>query len=141
MAETVHLEVVTRRRRVLAVDADFVELPGVLGALGVLPGHTPLLTALGIGELMYRRDHAEEYLAVRGGFAEILPDRVTVLAEAAEEPAEIDVEAARRDREEAEAALRTADAAELDRLRARLQLAVTRLQVAGRAGRGRGGAV
>lgn len=141
MAETVHLEVVTRRRRVLAVDADFVELPGVLGALGVLPGHTPLLTALGIGELMYRSDHAEEYLAVRGGFAEILPDRVTVLAEAAEEPGEIDIEAALRERKEAEAALRTADAAELDRLRARLQLAVTRLQVAGRAGRGRGSAV
>ena len=136
MAETVHLEVVTRSRRVLSVDADFVELPGVLGALGVLPGHTPLLTALGIGELMYRRDHGEEYLAVQGGFAEILPDRVTVLAEGAEEPGEIDVEAARREREEAEAAMRTADAAELDRLRAKLQLAVTRLQVATRAGRG-----
>jgi len=73
---------------------------------------------------------------VQGGFAEILPDRVTVLAEGAEEPGEIDVEAARREREEAEAAMRTADAAELDRLRAKLQLAVTRLQVATRAGRG-----
>ena len=136
MAETVRLEVVTRDREVLSVDADFVELPGVLGALGVLPGHTPLLTQLGIGELMYRQDHAEAYLAIRGGFAEIMPDRVTVLAEGAEAPGEIDVEAAERERREMEEALKTADAAELDRMRARLQLAVTRLQVAARASRG-----
>ena len=133
MAETVRLEVVTRTREVLSVDAEFVELPGVLGALGVLPGHTPLLTELGIGELMYRRDHAESYLAIQGGFAEVLPDRVTVLAEGAEAPSEIDVEAAERERQEMEAAMRTADAAELDRMRARLQLAITRLQVAARA--------
>ena len=132
MADTVHLEVVTRTRRVLSVDVEFVELPGVLGALGVLPGHTPLLTQLGIGELMYRRDHAEEYLAIRGGFAEVMPDRVTVLAEGAEAPSEIDVEAAEKERREMEEALKTADAAELDRMRARLQLAVTRIQVASR---------
>ena len=135
MAETVHLDVVTRTRLVLSVDADFVELPGVLGALGVLPGHTPLLTKLGIGELMYRRDRAEAYLAIRGGFAEIMPDRVTVLAEGAEAPGEIDVEAAERERREMEEALKTADGAELDRMRARLQLAVTRLQVASRTSR------
>jgi len=135
MAHRIRLEVVTRSRRVLEAEADFVELPGVEGALGVLPGHTPLLTALGIGELMYRRDHAEEYLAISWGFAEVLPDRVTVLAEVAETPAEIDVEAARRDQEEAEAALRTAGAVELDRMLAKLEMAVTRLRVASR-GRG-----
>ncbi len=135
MAERLRLEVVTQSRRVLATEADFVELPGIEGALGVLPGHTPLLTALGIGELMFRRDHAEEYLAISWGFAEVLPDRVTVLAEVAETPEEIDVEAAERERAEAEAALRTVEAAELDVMLARLHMAVTRLRVAAR-GRG-----
>ena len=134
MGGTLHLEVVTQTRKVLEEDVLEVQLPGVLGMLGVLPGHTPLLTTLGIGELMYRKDHREAYLAIQWGFAEVLPDRVTVLATLAEAPEEIDVESAERDQREAEAALATVDAADLDRMRAKLELAITRLQVARRRG-------
>lgn len=130
MAKPLHLEVVTQTRRLLDLDVDEVQLPGTLGALGVLPGHTPLLTSLGIGELMYRTDHRESYLAIQWGFAEILPDRVTVLATVAETPEEIDVTQAEKEKEEAEAALKTADMVELEKMRANLQMAITRLQVA-----------
>jgi len=132
VAGALHLEVVTRARRVVDAEVDEVQLPGALGMLGVLPGHTPLLTTLGTGELMYRSDHRESYLALQWGFAEVLPDRVTILAEVAEEPGEIDVELAEKDRAEAEAALANVGPAELERMRAKLELAVTRLQVARR---------
>ena len=130
MPNRLHLEVVTQVRRLLDLEVDEVQLPGTLGALGVLPGHTPLLTSLGIGELMYRTDHRESYLAIQWGFAEILPDRVTVLATVAETPEEIDVSQAERDKHEAEAALKTVDMVELEKMRAKLQMAITRLQVA-----------
>ncbi|HHQ49515.1 MAG TPA: F0F1 ATP synthase subunit epsilon [Acidobacteria bacterium] len=130
MAGALHLEVVTQSRRVVEADVDEVQLPAALGMIGVLPGHTPLLTTLGTGELAYRTDHRESYLAIQWGFAEVLPDRVTVLATVAEEPGEIDVEAAERERAEAEAALANVGPVELDKMRAKLELAVTRLQVA-----------
>ncbi len=130
MPNRLHLEVVTQVRRLLDLEVDEVQLPGTLGALGVLPGHTPLLTSLGIGELMYRIDHRESYLAIQWGFAEILPDRVTVLATVAETPEEIDVSQAEQDKHEAEAALKTVDMVELEKMRAKLQMAITRLQVA-----------
>ncbi len=132
MSELLRLEVVTRTRRVLDVEVEAVELPGVLGALGVLPGHTPLLTSLGIGELTYRSDHREGYLAIQWGFAEVLPDRVTVLASLAEAPEEIDVAGAEQDVRDSELALKSAGAADVEILSARLQLAVTRLKVAAR---------
>ncbi len=134
MAGTLKLEVVTPNRRVLTADAEEVQLPGALGALGVLPGHTPLLTSLDIGELMYRVGHRETYLALQWGFAEVLPDRVTVLATVAERPEEIDVAAAQQARVEAETALKGADANELERMTAHLKMAMTRLRVAGRLG-------
>ncbi len=134
MAGSLRLEVVTRTRRVVDATADEIQLPGTLGMLGVLPGHTPLLTTLGTGELMYRTDHRESYLAIQGGFAEVLPDRVTVLATVAEEPGEIDIQLAERERADAEAALASVDAADLERMRAKLELAVTRIRVARRAG-------
>ncbi len=132
MAGELHLEVVTQSRRVVDTDVDEVQLPAALGMLGVLPGHTPLLTTLGTGELMYRTDHRESHLAIQWGFAEVLPDRVTILAAVAEEPEEIDVELAERERAEAEAALANVGPTELERMRAKLELAVTRLQVARR---------
>lgn len=132
MKDRLRLEVVTQTRRVLDVETEQVELPGTLGALGVLPGHTPLLTTLGIGELMYRSDHRESYLALQWGFAEVLPDRVTVLASIAEMPEEIDVATAERERYEAEMALKTAGAMEVKVITARLQMALTRLKVAER---------
>jgi F0F1-type ATP synthase, epsilon subunit (mitochondrial delta subunit) len=67
VAGGLHLDVVTQTRRLLSAEVDEVQLPGALGALGVLPGHTPLLTSLGIGELMYRTDHRESYLAIQWG--------------------------------------------------------------------------
>ncbi len=133
MAEgRLHLTVVTPTRTAVAADVDEVTLPGALGALGILPGHTPLLAALRIGELSYRQGVREHFLAIQWGFAEVAGDRVTVLAEVAELPEEIDVEQAQSDKQEAEAAMRTASGTDLDTQRAKLQAAVTRLTVAAR---------
>jgi F-type H+-transporting ATPase subunit epsilon len=133
MSERLQLEVVTPQRMVLQTEAAEVRLPGALGELGVLPGHTPLLTTLAIGQLTVIGDGATQPLAIYGGFAEVLPDKVTVLAALAERPEDIDVDAARRDRAAAEEALKTAAAEELEEITKKLQLAVARLQVAGAA--------
>jgi len=125
------LEVVTPERQLLSEEVEEVRLPGTLGEMGVLPGHTPLLTSLGTGPLTYTAGRQQAVLAVQGGFAEVLPDRVTVLATVAERPAEIDLEAARRQLAEAEAALPTADADNLGELTDAVRLATTRLEVAG----------
>ena len=77
---TIALEIVTPDRPLVREQVDEVELPGAEGYMGVLPGHTPLLTLLQVGELWYRRGNEKTYLAVAFGFAEVLPDRVTVLA-------------------------------------------------------------
>jgi F-type H+-transporting ATPase subunit epsilon len=131
VAETLLLELVTPERRVLSEEVAEVRIPGLLGELGVLPGHTPLLTALGTGPLAYTQGGREHRLALQGGFAEVLPDRVTVLARVAELPLEIDIEAARRQLAEAEAALPKAAAESIDELNDALRLAVTRLEVGG----------
>jgi F-type H+-transporting ATPase subunit epsilon len=127
-----HLKVVTPVRVVVEADADEVTLPGALGALGILPGHAPLLVTLGIGELSYRTATREHYIAVQRGFAEVAADVVTVLADVAELPGEIDVEAAREEKRAAEAALRSAAGEEFEHQRAHLEAAVTRITVAGR---------
>lgn len=93
---------VTPQREVLRESVAEVQLPALSGYLGILPGHTPLLTELGIGPLTYKKAAEIGYLAVSGGFAEVLPERVTVLAEAAERSEEIDVARARADLAEAE---------------------------------------
>ena len=93
------VELVTAEGRVLSQEADFVLAPGAAGDLGVLPHHIPLLTPLRTGEVMVRNDGVEEYLFVSGGFLEVLPDRVVILADAAERAEDIDqarAEAARR---------------------------------------------
>ncbi len=130
--DALHLQVVTPTRTVVDEDVEDVTLPGALGALGILPGHTPLLAALRIGELWYRKGAREYYMAIEGGFAEVGDDRVTVLAEVAELPEEIDVSAAEEIRRAAEEAMRTASGDDLDRQRARLEGALTRITVAGR---------
>ena len=96
------LEVVTPEREVVREAVAEVQLPGFSGYLGILPGHTPLLTELGIGPLIYKKGSEHGYVAVIGGFAEVLPERVTVLAEAAERSEEIDAARARADLLEAE---------------------------------------
>jgi F-type H+-transporting ATPase subunit epsilon len=96
------VELATPIRLVLAEDADEVIIPGSDGYFGVLPGHAPLLALLGIGEVTCRIGRMERYLAVSGGFAEVGPERVTILAETAERPEEIDTARAQAARERAE---------------------------------------
>ncbi len=124
----------TPDRSVVADKVDEVEIPGAEGYFGVLPGHTPLLATLKVGELWYRKGAEKFYLSIALGFAEVLPDRVTILAELAERADEIDVaraEAARRRAEERIAK----PAPEIDFERARLALmkSLVRLQVSTRA--------
>jgi F-type H+-transporting ATPase subunit epsilon len=126
------LQVVTPTRTVVAAEADSVELPGELGYLGILPGHTPLITVLKAGVLTYRNGGDEHSLAIAAGFAEIANDAVTVLADQAEGPGEVDVVAAERERSGAEEELKTASRESLDEIRARLELAQARLAIAKR---------
>ena len=131
MSETLRLEVVTPSRRVLTARVSEVRIPGVLGELGVLPGHTPLLTSLGTGELKWTEEGSERgRLVVQGGFAEVQPDAVTVLASVAETVDQIDLEAARAAFDEAQAALRTASAEDFDAIDAAARLAGARIDAA-----------
>lgn len=132
MADRLHLKVVTPTRVVVDEVVDEVQLPGMLGVLGILPGHAPLLASLSIGELAYRKGVREQYLAIQWGFAEVTGDAVTVLAEVAEKPEEIDVEEARKARVAAEEALRAASPEEFAQHKTVLDAAVTRLKVAAR---------
>src|SRR5882762_7058009 len=101
------LEIVTPARALLAEEVDEVVVPGSEGGLGVLPGHTPLLSSLKIGELWYRQGQEKHYLAIAFGFVEVLPDRVTVLADVGERAQEIDVQRAERAKQRAEELLRS----------------------------------
>lgn len=126
------LQVVTPTRTVVDSEADEVNLPGELGYLGILPGHTPLITVLKTGVVSYRNGGDERALAVSAGFAEIANDVVTVLADSAEAPAEVDAAAAERERAQAEEEMKAADRESLDAVRSRLELAQARLEVARR---------
>lgn len=129
---TLKLKVVTPTRTVVDAEADEVEMPGELGYVGILPGHAPLITALKTGVLSFRSGGAERSVAISGGFAEVAGDVVTVLADSAEEPAEVDVSAAERDRAQAEEELKSAGGETLEQVRARLELAEARLAIARR---------
>jgi F-type H+-transporting ATPase subunit epsilon len=133
MAGTLHLEVVTPERRVVESEADSVELPGSEGYLGILPGHTALVTLLKTGVLSYKRGGSREAFAVSAGLAEIADDKVSVLADSAQAASDIDAAAAERERSEAEKQMATASADTLPEIRARLELAQARLAVARRA--------
>jgi F-type H+-transporting ATPase subunit epsilon len=139
MADRLRLKLATPTRLVVSGEADEVVVPGVEGAFGVLPGHAPLLSLVGTGEVMYRTGREEHYLAVSGGFAEVGPDHVTILTESAEGPEEIDVARARSAGERAEQRLRAPviDETDVDRALSALARARARLQTAGRR---RGGA-
>src|SRR6202044_1794108 len=91
LPEAIELQIVTPERHVLQETVKAVEIPGKEGYLGILPGHAPLITELGIGVLMYRSDTETRYLSIVDGYAEVLPDRVIVLAEVSEPGEEIDV--------------------------------------------------
>jgi len=135
---SIELQIVTPDRLVLKENVDEVEIPGSEGYFGVLPGHTPLLAALAIGELWYRQGQEKTYLSIAFGFAEVLPDRVTILARLAEKAGDIDLE-------RAEAALARAqqrlagpqqDAVDYERARTALLKSLSRLNVSSRIGVG-----
>jgi F-type H+-transporting ATPase subunit epsilon len=113
MPDTLHLQIVTPDRLLVREDCDQVQVPGKSGELGILPGHAPLITELMIGEISYRVGTTTQYLAVAWGFAEVLPEKVTILADAAERAEDIDVKRAQEAKARAEEALRRA-AADLD---------------------------
>ena len=133
----IQLSVVTPAREVAHEKVRGVTVPGKSGYLGILPGHAPLLSELQAGELTYERESSTEYLAVSRGFVEVLPERVIVLAEAAERAAEIDAERAQRAKQRAEERLQKITEPGIDRERARsaLDRAATRLAVVARAPR------
>ena len=130
----IQLQIVSADRSLVNERVDEVEIPGADGYFGVLPGHTPLLALLGAGELWYRQGQEKHYLAIALGFAEVLPDRVTILAEFAERASEIDIARAEAARKRAEQRM-TSPVPDMDWERARVALmkALTRLQVASRA--------
>jgi F-type H+-transporting ATPase subunit epsilon len=129
------LEIVTPERLAYSDTVDSVQLPGIEGELGVLPHHAPLVSMLGVGELRIRKGGAEESFAIIGGFLQVRPDRVVVMAETADLSSEIDLERAQEARREAERALEDAartDAVDLAAARASLQQALLRIRVAER---------
>ena len=134
MADKIQLEVVTPERRVLAEPVDMVTVPGLGGELGILPGHTPLISQLQTGVLTYVQDGKSFPLHVSGGFVEVRDDHVSVLAEVAERPDEIDVTGARASRDKLEKQLNAWSGSEEDfqEVKTELDRSVVRLQLAGR---------
>jgi F-type H+-transporting ATPase subunit epsilon len=135
LPDSIELVVVTPERQLLRQRVVEVTLPGADGCLGILPGHAPLITELGIGELTYRGKGGTEdgHMAVISGFAEVLADRVTVLAEMAEKPEEIDVARAEQAKKRAEQRLASASSdpnVDWSRAAVALQRSLIRIQVA-----------
>lgn len=137
MAEKLRLELVTPYKKALSEEVDEVTAPGSLGEFGILPGHTPLLTTLKIGELSYRKGGENFHLAVNWGYVEVEDDKVTVLVETAEPADEIDLARAKAALGRAEEALKKLTAEDKDFLvmEAALERALIRIQVAGRKAR------
>ena len=132
MAETIQLEIVTPERLVVNDTADYIEIPGKTGYLGVLPGHAPLITELAVGEISYSNAGKTKRLAVAWGFAEVLQNKVTILAETAEKAEEIDIARAQAARQRAEEALRKASVEGDKNAQSALDRANARLDVAGK---------
>lgn len=134
MAEKLQLELVTPYRRVLSEEVDEITAPGALGEFGILPGHTPLLTTLKIGELTYLQGGEPSHVAVNWGYVEVESDKVTVLAETAEPADEIDLERAKAALGRAEEALEklNPEEKEFKIMEAALERAMIRIQVAGK---------
>jgi F-type H+-transporting ATPase subunit epsilon len=122
------VELVTAEGRVLSQEADFVVAPGIDGELGVLPHHIPLLTPLATGEVLVRNDGHDEHLYISGGFLEVLPDRVVILADAAERAEDIDEARAEEARRRAQELL--AEEPGNDEAAAQLESALFRIKVA-----------
>jgi F-type H+-transporting ATPase subunit epsilon len=136
----IRLDIVTQERLVFSEDVDMVIAPGIEGEMGILPHHAPLLTSLNFGELRVKRGGVEELFAIGGGFMEVLPDKVTVLASSAEHAEEIDLSRAEAARERAQALLSQGlpDPGEAARIDAALRRSLVRLKVARKRRRGAG---
>jgi F-type H+-transporting ATPase subunit epsilon len=126
----IRLEIVTPEKLILSEDVDEVTIPGSEGYLGILPGHLPLLTTLGVGILSYHQGGQKLSFAVSGGFAEVLSDRVIVLSLTAERPQEIDIERAKAAKQKAEKLLYSKEPIDVEAAMADLLKATTRIQVA-----------
>lgn len=128
----IQCDIVTQERTVFSEQVDSVNLPGTEGRMGILPDHSPLLTTLGFGEVVVRRGGQEEYFAIGGGFVEVQPDHVIILADSAEQAEEIDLERAERARRRAEQVMREGvpeDPERYAQIRASLLRAQARLDV------------
>jgi F-type H+-transporting ATPase subunit epsilon len=134
LPQHLQLHIVSADRSLVNEQADEVEIPGADGYFGVLPGHTPLLAALGMGELWYRQGQEKHFFSIALGFAEVQPDRVTILAQMAEKADEIDVARAEAAKKRAEERMVT-PTVDMDFERARIAMmkSLIRLQVAARA--------
>ncbi len=134
MAEKLRLEMVTPYKKVLSQEVDEITAPGTVGELGLLPGHTPLLTTLKIGELSFKQDGKISSVAVNWGYLEVGDDKVTILVDTAEKADEIDLERAKAALGRAEEALKSLSQEDMKYaiMEAALQRAVIRIQVAGR---------
>jgi len=134
MADKIQLEVVTPERRVLADPVDMVTVPGLGGELGILPGHTPLISQLQTGVLTYVQDGKSSQLHVSGGFVEVRDDHVSVLAEVAERPDEIDAARARLSRDQLEKQINAWSGSEdeLAIAKTEFERSVVRMQLASR---------
>ncbi|MGA8152782.1 MAG: F0F1 ATP synthase subunit epsilon [Terriglobales bacterium] len=131
MTDTFQLEIVTPEKMVVRDVADEMQIPGKGGYLGILPGHAPLITELAVGEITYRSANITRHLAVAWGFAEVLPDKVTILAETAERAEEVDVKRAQAAKQRAETTLgKCATEEDFKKTTGDLQRAETRLDVA-----------
>jgi F-type H+-transporting ATPase subunit epsilon len=128
------LEIVTPEKLAYQGEVDSVQLPGSEGELGVLPHHAPLISTLGAGELRLRKGGEDEFFAIVGGFLQVLPDKVVVMAETADMASDIDLEKAQEARRQAEQALESGyvEGADLAAARASLQAALLRIRVAER---------
>ncbi|HVF86750.1 MAG TPA: F0F1 ATP synthase subunit epsilon [Pyrinomonadaceae bacterium] len=131
MAEPIQLDVITPERRLLSETVDAVTVPGLNGEIGILPGHTPLISQLQTGVLSYTQGTTTHRMLVSGGFVEVNGERVSVLADIAERPDEIDATQARQERESAEKALGSFSGSEeeMTQMRARLDRAAARLEL------------
>jgi F-type H+-transporting ATPase subunit epsilon len=134
MAENIKLEIVTPEKSVVSEEAQVVVAPGALGEFGVLSGHTPFLSTLNVGSLRYTDANGEErFVFINGGFAEALPDKVTVLAESAERRRDIDVDRAKAAMDRAQKRLDGVDDEGMDVFRAKIALmrSISRLKITG----------
>src|ERR1700746_479578 len=136
MAETFQLEIVTPDKMVVKDSAEEMQIPGKNGYLGILPGHAPLITELAVGQISYRTGSETHYLCVAWGFAEVLPDKVTILAETAERGEDIDCTRAQKAKDRAEKRLTGGDPeVDVDRAQNALAKANNRLEAAAKEGK------